>query len=197
MTGKRGYIGKVMMPIDFMSKKEKRAYTKKGVVKVSNIYADIKKLPKFKEIREMHKDEAKKLITTLRGIHKSTALQKQWNISSATMYGFFGEIGVETRKRSGGRKNVKGESKDMKNVEKITPASFKEHKEENTKSEALEVVQAERVFIPSSFPKQSGFSISLNGNYSKEELEKRVSGLMGAMFGNKYVVNISIEEIEE
>lgn len=100
-SGRRGGgtkgVSKLMMPSDFMSKKEKREYTKKGEIKMYNIYEDIKEIPSFEELKRMDREEAKEKMERIAKYHTRRVLTEKWKINDSSLRSFERTLGVKRR----------------------------------------------------------------------------------------------------
>lgn len=98
MKGKRGIIKKMVTPLDFMSKKEKKEYIKGGLIEVSNMYSDITQIPTVAELKEKIKKDkagAKKTLEIILDLHKPLKLQKQWGLTRYEYYNFLNTAGFD------------------------------------------------------------------------------------------------------
>lgn len=166
-----------ILPLDRMSAKERREYTKAGEVKVSFMYD---KLIGREEFEKKEIEEQTKIMTRWRDLYTNTDIMKGLGISSNnTFYGLLKSLDVPQKRRGGfrGRKNntVK---KEKTMLPALTPIVHQE-----------EVVQ--QLII-------NGLHLEYNGKYDAEQLEKIFTKLQLIVGGddNKYRLSLSLTEIE-
>lgn len=98
MKGKRGIIKKMVTPVDFMTKKEKKEYISGGEIQVTNMYNDITQIPHIQDLREKAKTDkagAKKTMDIILNYHQPSKLQKHWEISNYSYYKYLRELGFD------------------------------------------------------------------------------------------------------
>lgn len=190
--GNKGIQNAISFPSDLLkhnNKKLYKEYIRGGEIKVSNAYSDINQVPKIDEFNEMEFNKRKGLLVLLRELHSTTKLIKYWGINQPQMYKILREHEIELKKIKGGWNKKKQNDAENTKGHKSNPLNALVPIYEPK----IETIQVDKVYIP---PSQKGFTVSLNGCYGKEELEKRLQGMMGALFGKKYTVNITFEEVE-
>jgi hypothetical protein len=86
---RKGKISKMMFPVDFMSKKDKKEYIKGGKVMVSNIYTNFEKIedvPSIEQIRALPRETGVIIIKNARSKFTNDTLRKHWNVSINYLY---------------------------------------------------------------------------------------------------------------
>lgn len=128
--GKRGYVGKLMFPSDFMSRKERKEYMKASEVRVGNIYEDINKVPSFEEFQQMEFNKRKGLLVLLRELHTNRTVWEYWKIPQTRYYSLLREHGIELRPPKGGwnrKKEIeamqRGDTEASKDSKSNTPSN--------------------------------------------------------------------------
>lgn len=74
-TGLKGYVGKMLMPTDFMSRKEKRAYTQTKEMRSYNMYEEIMS---YVDFIELNRDTQKELLERYRSIFNNRDIAQKW-----------------------------------------------------------------------------------------------------------------------
>jgi hypothetical protein len=92
-TGKRGYVGKMLTPTDFMSRKEKREYTKASKVQVRNMYDEIMDWEEFMQLSD---DQKRLFLSKWRERHKNEEIMEALGVGKNKFYQLIDELGVET-----------------------------------------------------------------------------------------------------
>lgn len=88
--GKRGY-GRMKTTLDFLSGKEKRAYTKAGKVQVSNLYEELIKKAEFEALTD---EEQKRRLQHWRTKYSVKEIQKGLGIAGMTYYKYLEKLGI-------------------------------------------------------------------------------------------------------
>lgn len=113
-TGKRGYVGKMKTTADLLKandKKKYKEYIKGGTIKVSNMYSELEKVPKFKEFQSMDNKKAVEFYNTIREYHTVTVLKNYWNISGYKFYQHLADIGIGVKSPKNTREENRARAK--------------------------------------------------------------------------------------
>lgn len=163
-----------MFPIDFMSSKQQKEYTKGGNVVVSNLYDQISTLEKYNELTD---EQKKKAMTHWRNIHSTAAIKRAFNWNDYYIYKEFERIGIEVQKRSP-RKSAKSK------VIAVEPRVIKE-------------IPAE-VEVKTLPAMKSGISFFLYDEYNSEEIVSKIMKYAAFLEGekNKFRIRLEIEEVK-
>lgn len=90
-TGKRGYVGKMMLTADLLSGKEKREYIKSGKVRTYKM----KEVMKIEQFNEFNKEEQKNLMQGWRKLYPNEEIRVKMGISKPTFYELINEFGLK------------------------------------------------------------------------------------------------------
>lgn len=100
-TGKRGYVGKMYLPFELMTGKEKRAYKKNGKVKV------YKMLLTLEEFKALDTEGRRKHLEEILPNYTKQQIKDHWGITD--LYYYTRQVGLTPPKKRKG----KGEQKEM------------------------------------------------------------------------------------
>jgi hypothetical protein len=176
-TGKRGYVGKMLLTSDLLKGKAKRDYQGTGKVVKWNMYDQIIDRDEFYSKPE---EEQKAIMTHWRSNYTNIEIMKGMGISSNTLTKIIDDLGVP-RKPRGGNTRRKGKGQNKKKEVKQAPA------------------QVPTTPAPIPAPKPEGMTFSFNGKYSPEEIISKLErvGLLLDGDNSKFEVNLSIKEVTE
>jgi uncharacterized protein Usg len=97
--GVHGIKQGIRMPSDVLKanhKEEYKKYIQGGMVKVSNIYDDITKLPSLIELENMDLEKSHSIVKVAKDLHKNLDLGKWWGVSSGGLYSkVFDKYGID------------------------------------------------------------------------------------------------------
>lgn len=190
--GKRGSRGvkKLMFPVDFMSAKEKKLYTKGGECKVSNVFSDINNVPKLQELLQKDAAAVKSIILNAKEFHSTVALRSYWKVSSGKMYSIYDKFGITYNKR--------GYTKPIKNTNKEIKAPKVENKELiNQQAQLLQAQQDSFSQIAVTRDRRKGFSISFfDEAVTGKDITDRLMNYI-ATLKDDAIYNIDFEVTEE
>jgi hypothetical protein len=169
--GKRGYVGKMYTPVDFLKGKEKRNYVKAGKITVSNLFDEILSQEEFDKLEE---NEQKNRLMYWRLNHSVEKIKKEMGVTHGRYYRYIKELdlpriprglGVTTldikEKRKGKATKMNKETKEQKNTtepEKILEA-------EQPKKESLNLLDL------------FGLNIGYKGTFNSDEIRKMFNKL--------------------
>ncbi|KZR57534.1 hypothetical protein [Pseudobacillus badius] len=176
-TGKRGYVGTVRFPSDLMSRREKYNYRKAGKVVKFNVYDTIMLYEDFLNLDE---SSQKKTLEEYRNRFTNKEIQAHWGMDDYHYY-------QKTIKRLGIKTSRRGK----------TPKVSQKDKVNNMKESAIEQkANGKRGY---SEMEVKGFSFTFNGDYSAEELVKRLEkvALLLSDENKKFSIKMSIQELDE
>lgn len=178
---------------------------------------DITNVPSLEEILEMPTNRAKGILVAVKEEFTGLALINHWNISKATLYKYYRQFGivgnnkdlnnVEQLKIDAIQNNENIKTEDIK-VENITPDNINtENVQDETKQKmpSLETIiktltskniNKSTKEVEKQMSNKNGFTIQLNGEYSKESLENKLLAINNILEENsKYRITLSLEEI--
>lgn len=188
-TGTRGYVGKMLFPSDFMSRKEKYNHRKGGKVVTSNMYDTILPYIEFKELPE---DQKKQHLTAYRNKFTNKDIVTTWGISQNTLYKLVKDLKLPKASYSRpNRTSKKAPAKTIKAEDKGTPV------EAYIVEEKLpELIQNQLNTKLNSIEDEDGFSFKIKGTYNTEKLIKRLENLSLILNDeeSEFVVDIKIKE---
>lgn len=95
-ASRRGYTGAVKTQVDFLKGKAKKEYMGNGVVKVSNIYDNIDKIPTIEELTKMPIPKARAILKYIKEKHTNRILKEKWNCGDSSVYMYYYRYGVVT-----------------------------------------------------------------------------------------------------
>lgn len=133
-TGKRGYVGKMMLTADFLSGKEKREYIKSGKVRTYNM----KDVMSYEEFSKFNKEEQRNLLEGWRKLYPNDEIQKGMGIAKNTFYELIDSLGL--KKKIGAIKK----SEKMK----LTDSEINDYKEKMPEYEIYKyIVQEQQTYL--------------------------------------------------
>lgn len=167
--GKRGYVGKMLFPTDFMTRKEKYNYRKGGKIVSSNMYDII--LP-IKEFEALEPFEKKNRMQYWRSNNSIKTIQKEMQIPNAKFYAIVKELGLPTLDRS--PRNKRAAKTIAVKVEK----------------KAAPIIVQEKM--------NSTFNLSFNGTFPGDDILKQLTKFISLLEGEKdhYYVNFNLQQKE-
>lgn len=160
-TGKRGYVGKMLFPTDFMKRSEKMKYRKGGKVVISNMYDEILPVDEFKKLETYEK---RNRLQYWRNTFPNKEIMSSMGIGSVQFYEFVKELELPPARRV--RKKRTGASKNKK---KITTAEIV--------PEAAEVAvqpAVQQIII-------DGLHLVFNGTYKAEKIQKQLGKVIALL----------------
>ncbi len=159
-TGKKGFVGKMLFPTDFMTRSEKMKYRKGGKIVLSNMYDEILSIDEFKEL-ETH--EKRNRMQYWRTTYSNKEIIKAMGTSNNTYYALVQELGLPrvrvNKKRAGTTTNK---------IKAITAAITPEA----VKNEIQPAVQ--EIII-------DGLHLVFNGTYKAEKIQKQLGKIIALL----------------
>jgi hypothetical protein len=179
-TGKRGYVGKLYFTSDLLKGKEKRAYKGTGRVKRSNMYDTIIPLEEFEQLDE---DKQRQHLQNYKIKHTGEAIMRAWNINSYKYYKIIDKLGIKKEERQSNKN--KNSSKP-----KPTQLSLIKDKLEDKQEPVIEIIERKE--------RENGMTLSLNGDYSANELVRKLEkfGIILSDEPMDFKVEIRIAELK-
>jgi len=211
----------VYFPSDFLKGKHKREYMKEGEIMSYNLYEkykDIKNLPSKSEILEMDKEEAIKIIEVAKSVNTLKDIAFHWGYkSNSGLYTIFNKLGMEfsndKRKKKvnqakSNKRNGKatmevatGQEASLKDYQLIDPVSLYDLSDQLQRLKAKNLGlqdQIKELQEGRGYKVATGISINLAGEFSGDQIESRVLGVVSTLFdGSKYKIKLEIQELEE
>lgn len=219
MTGKRGYVGKMITPVDYMTRKEKKEYIKGGEIMTTNFYEDIKNVPTLADIKERYEKDptgTTKTLETIRALHSGANLAKYWGYrASSSVFTIWDKYGVKapaTRKRGTTPLNKKSSMEIAEAFTKVEPTNIVPSMNASTmemleaqKNVFLQQIQNQQLItslpqLPQPEPEKADlFSIRYNRKgVTGEDIANRMSYIVGVLESDvKYKIKVEIIELEE
>lgn len=161
-TGKRGYVGKMRMPSEIMSRKDKYNYRKAGKVVTSNYFQEILYIDDF---LNLDKTDQKNRLTYWRENFSNKEIIQAMGTYNKQFYDLIEELKVPakrriygTRKTETGTKKVLIEAPAIKEEKEAAP----EPQEEPKKEEPQEILI-------------NGLSLQYTGTFSAETIQKQIN----------------------
>lgn len=177
-TGKRGYVGKMLLPTDLMSRKEKYNHRKAGKVESYNMFQTI-----------LHKDEflrkdietQKMLLTKWRDVYPNKEIMEQMGLtSSSTFHQLIMDLDIP-------KKQYKTPRKAKAPAQEQAPQDLVEKKDiqESVQQSPMNVIT-------------NGLHLEYNGIFDSEQLSKIFTKLQLLTEGEetKFSLSISLTERE-
>jgi hypothetical protein len=170
-TGKRGYVGKMMFPTDYMSRKEKYNHRKAGKVMTSNIYDEILTIGEF-ELLENH--EKKNRLQYWRTKYSNQEIKTRMGIHNTKYYGLVADLNLPKAARTNGARKAIAKVGAAKSVAK------REEKQIELEIEEIPTPTPIPTPIPTSVQEimVDGLHVIFNGTYSAEKIEKQLTKFM-------------------
>lgn len=182
-TGKRGYVGKLYFTSDLLKGKEKREYQGTGKVIRSNMYDTI--LP-FNEFEALTAEDQKQHLVQYRKRYSSKEIIKAWGIGQYQFYKLIDSLGIpkENRKPNKPKSKQKREGKVAADLPTI------KEKVEEMQQPVVEIIERRE--------KENGMTLSLNGEYTAEELVRKLEkfGIILSDEPVDFKVEIRISELK-
>lgn len=191
-TGLRGYVGKILTPVDFMGRKEKRKY--KGASKVTTYsYNEILPLDKLKELA---KDTQKELIEAWRQKFSVKQIKEVLGLNDYNFYKFLDQLGIERQMGGGG---IGGQSRAKKTREKKEQAAIKTAAPAQLAAFSPPPEEAQQqidIIQPPRRPLYNGLRLEYHGEYETPEAINRLMKIASLLEGEekKYRITILLEE---
>lgn len=190
--GKRGYVGKMIFPTDLMSRKDKYNHRKAGKVVSFNMYETV---IEFENFTDMQEEEQKRLLTEYRKRFPNKTVMDAWGIDHNKYYRIINDLGI--------KKEPRKSRKEDKTEDKTEEINYNEALGEKNMSNQLIEVKNKIFERETEIPKElieakaSGLSLSFNGEYSAEDIIKKLEkvGIILSDEPNKFKVEINIKEI--
>lgn len=173
--GKRGYVGRMSLPYEMMSRKEKREYTKSSKVRVYSMYDNIKT---YEEIKSLPIEEQKKHMIEYRKRFAGKEIAKGLGVAVGTYYQIAKKLGVTAPyKKSNKTKHTYKDTVKKEVTATTTPA-------------VLERVEA--------VLKQDGLIFGYSGEKKADDIIKRLTKLQLLLEDEEslFDVEIRIREIQ-
>lgn len=154
-TGLRGYVGRINMPTDFMSRKEKREYTKPSKVRIE--YMDISIMP-LQNFYALPHEDAKQTLKRYRKRYSVKKIREEWStdgkiMSSGTFYKLLETLGIDTDKKTYGKRGPYDRTKKADNMSAKT--------------------EQQNVAAPPA-PPAPAFGIEMHGEFQAEDIVSRL-----------------------
>jgi hypothetical protein len=217
--GKRGY-GRMKTTLDFLSGKEKRAYTKAGKVQVSNLY---EKLLTKAEFEELSPEDQKRRILHWRTKHKVKDIQRALGVSNLTYYKYLENLGIpKERGRKGKAQTIAAAPQPEARPAIRSNLEFAEELQPRAKTymelleypdietdfpELAKVIAAEKAAEkaePAPEPAPAillldGLNVAYNGRYGADEIRRMLTKIDVILDGeeNEFDIELRISERKE
>jgi hypothetical protein len=190
-TGKRGHVGKMLTPVDFMSRKEKYNYRKGGKILSYNLYDQILEREQFEELPF---EERKTALTKWYNERPLKDIREGFKCSQQTIYNWLDELGIEKKGRNWKGDRKKKTKKDSTNntntvtVVNNVPAPEKNNISLLTENRVLEQLLREN--------EVRGLNLSFTSRMTAEEIQQKLEKLSLSIDGekSKFILNIQILE---
>lgn len=171
-ASKRGFVGKVYTPSDFLDGRSKkgRIYRGTGKVEVWNMYEQIIPFEKFQELDD---EKQKEILTKYQNKYTKKEICDTWGLNYYHFSKIEDKLGISRRKKSSKQKEKNPENQHPTSEEQIS-----EMKEKTTPAI------------------QSSISINLDGVYKAEEASKyleKLAFLLADMQGREVEIKLSIQ----
>lgn len=173
-TGKRGYVGKMLFPTDFMKRSEKMKYRKGGKVVISNMYDEI--LP-FDEFKKFENHEKRNRLQYWRTTYNNKEIMRGMGIGSVQFYEIVKELDLPRaprvrKKRTGASKNEK-----QATAAEIVPEA----------AEAAVQPAVQQIII-------DGLHLVFNGTYKAEKIQKQLGKIIALLNGESddFVIELQV-----
>lgn len=196
---------KIIMPSDFLSRKDKKEYMKAGEVFKYNMYDDIKNIPTIEELHAMEFEKAKKIAGALRDKFTNAKLQKHWNINASSMYSkVFYKYGIVER-QYGSRGGKRQQSQTPKVKDKTTQqVSVEQNQLQELKSRLSELQKENNNLIKENertkklLPNDTGLELKLVGGFKGEHIVERMLKYVDTLCpSNNYFIEFKVKEVVE
>lgn len=151
-TGSRGHTGRINMPTDFMSKKDRRNYTKPSKVRLTYMHETIMPLEQFQSLL---KEDQKKMLLLYRKSHSTKDIQIAWSVEGTPMtdyrfYKLMDELSIAAKKTN------------PRHPKKTQPETV-----------AIKQPTVEMIPMPT-YAKASEFVTGMNGEYTADVIVARL-----------------------
>lgn len=210
--------------VDYLKGKEKKEYTKGGVIKMSNVYDDIKNLPNLEELKVMDFEKAKHIIGVAKKNFKNAELLKHWDIkTSSSLYSsIYYKYGIVEKKSLSERNAIRRGEKTNTTTNKTAPKNDKDLQKEvinsykqkvkELQSEINELTDKEEAFykrfedakhtlklkdamIEELTNVEYGMELKFKGNFEGNQIVERIMKYLETLIdSNTYDIDFNIKE---
>ncbi|HLO12793.1 MAG TPA: hypothetical protein VK190_11325 [Pseudoneobacillus sp.] len=184
-TGKRGYVGKMMFPTDFMTRKEKYNYRKAGKIVTTNLYDEITLT--WQELILRPEDQIKKYFLEWRKRFSNKEIAGRLGLKEARLYYYYNKYGVIDKTVS-----------EQKKEARIGKGKGKLQSEEVSVEEAKQPQKYEPTPEPVLLPKLEGMHFSFTGTHKSEKIIAKLEKIMLLLTDeeNDFDIQIFIQEMQ-
>lgn len=185
-TGSRsGYKGKMYLTSDLLTGKAKRDYIKGGKVEVFNMY----EVMNYQDFLLLDDENRKKRLEEWTKTHTVNEIADKWEKTYKATYSHFNRLGVSIVKKSP-RGRTGERTKRKYNKKETTPKQ-----EVQTSANLPAIVEKKLEEVQE---KPNGFSFSFNGEYSAEEIVKKLEkmGLILSDEEGEFKIELNVKELE-
>lgn len=186
--GKRGYVGKMMFPTDFMSRKEKQQYRKAGKVVTTNLYDEI--TMNYNQWKVLKEEDQKKYMQEWRNRFTLPEISEKLGAGESTIWSKCKQLGITSGKR-GYRKRTA--------VTKTTILDTGKQQTIDKQPVSSIAVKPIEVFEPMVIPKTNGMHLSLTGTYAAEEIVRKLTNFSVLLSEEKtkFDIKFFVQEVEK
>lgn len=156
-TGKRGYVGKMRMPSEIMSRKDKYNYRKAGKVMTSNYFSEILYIDDF---LALDIEDQKRRLTYWREHFSNKEIMQTMGTYNKQFYDLIESLKIPAKKTRVYDK--KGSGKKVLNIQQTPAIKEEEITPEPEKEEPQEILV-------------NGLSLKYTGTFSAETIQKQIN----------------------
>lgn len=163
-TGKRGYVGKMLFPTDFMSRKEKYNYRKSGKVVLSNLY---EKIIPFDEFVNLNETDQRNMLIHWRNEYNTDVIKGSMGLSNSKYFKLVKDLDLPSVRGTSTNRNKRIAKVKAKPIVKVTEPWQAPLNVENTLQIPIPLEPSETSL--------HGLSVSFNGTYDAEWISKQLT----------------------
>jgi hypothetical protein len=186
-TGSRGYVGKMLFPTDFMSRKEKYNYRKAGKCVTTNLYDNILSIDEF---NNMETHEQRNWMAYWRTKYSNKEIQKEMGVNNSKYYSIVGQLGLPKAERSP-RSNAAKPRKAAIKVTAVTP-------EPDIILEPFETPPSRPAAAPEPIKEIiNGLHVIFNGTYNADQISKQLTKMQLLLDGEEDNFYIELKIVQK
>lgn len=193
--GKRGYVGVMLTPLDFMSRKEKYNYRKSSKVVVTNMYDTI---INYEDFLNLSREEQRKHLIEYRNRFTNKDIASVWGVNNSRLSYLIDKLEIPKAARKT-KKDKESAIKSSKKPSIAEQAAALVKKLEESKKEIVQEVKEEVVVQAKPellIPIGDGLNLQLKGEYAAAEIQSKLERFALVLEDDKrYNVQIVISEV--
>lgn len=184
-TGKRGYVGKMLFPTDFMSRKEKYNYRKAGKCVTTNLFDTILSISEFEALETF---EQRNMMAYWRTKYQNLEIMKTMGLTNAKYYDLVNKLGLPKAERTPRQAVLKTKTKKAP----LKVAAITEQPEPTIILEPFEGPVRKQVE-----PVITGLHVIFNGTFNAEQISKQLTKFQLLLDGEQDDFHIELKIVQK